>query len=220
MSALTSAHAIDKFCPGGGSVLCVDPWEPYFADADLLNGQHYTDMDRLAQSSAAYELFRHNAGTAPLRVPVEHQRGKASEVLPSLEPASFDVVYVDGSHYYAEVRADLIEAKRLVADHGIVAGDDLEMQLSPQIEPTIRGNLGRDFVSLPDGVRCHPGVTLAVAEEFGPVSMMAGTWFMRRAGAGFQPIASLAGSRMLIPKHWPPAMKEEARELMAGLAAS
>lgn len=216
MSALTWAHAIDRLCPAGGSVLCVDSWAPYFADADLMSGQHYADMDSLAQSAAVYELFCHNAGTAPSRAPIHHQRGLAADILPTLASGSFDVVYVDGSHYYSEVKSDLAEAKRLVAATGIVAGDDLEIQLSPAIESAIRSHLARDFVSLPNGIRCHPGVTLAVAEIFGPVSMMAGTWFMRRQEDEFQPITNLSGVKMLIPKHWPPLMKEEARQLLSG----
>lgn len=212
-SALTWAYAIERF-GGTGEVLCVDPWSNYLSGDDLVEPGKYTDMELLLASGVAFDLFKHNVSTGPASVPIRHHRGASRDILRTLPASRFDIVYVDGSHYYDDVRADLIAARSLVADNGILCGDDLELQLSPALEPHARANMSRDFVASPQGPEYHPGVTLAIAEVLGPVSASAGTWFMRKDGARFLPIADLGNARWFIPPHWPDDLKEGAAALL------
>lgn len=49
------------------------------------------------------------------------------DILPQLGPASFDIIYLDGSHVFDDVTLDVSQAMQLVPDGGIVCDDDLEL---------------------------------------------------------------------------------------------
>lgn len=51
-------------------------------------------------------------------------RGRSCDVLPTLAPASFELVYIDADHSEAGCRADLQAAWRLVRPGGWIAGHD------------------------------------------------------------------------------------------------
>lgn len=211
-SALTWAYALACFANGSGSVLCIDPWAAYLSESDAAAKDLYRGMNTLLETGLAYELFQHNAGCGPAGVRIDHIRGAGADILPTLERESFDIVYVDGSHYYDAVKADLLVARQLVVDGGILAGDDLERQLGKDIdEATVRAEIERDYVKARG---YHPGVTLAVAEILGSVDAIGRTWFMRRQGNGYTGL-DLTPARMIIAPHWPPAMKADARTLLA-----
>ena len=201
-SVLTWSAAIDRFIASDSEILCVDTWAPYLAVDDInLNGS-YRAMDRAAAIDLAYAVFRHNASCVPKKVRVDHLRGRSKDVLPMLRDGAFDIVYVDGSHYYADVVADLAEARRLVAEGGLLCGDDLELQTAEIDEAHARINIDRDVLIDPKSEKFyHPGVTLAVAEAMGPVSAYTGFWVMRREGQGFVPV-DLAGATPFLPAHF------------------
>jgi predicted O-methyltransferase YrrM len=200
-SMLTLAAALDKFSSGGGEILCVDTWSPYITRAEVSDSKFYATMDEAAGTGLAYAIFCHNASCAPATVRVDHMRGRSRDLLPLLRDGMFDLIYVDGSHYYADVVADLAEAKRLVGRNGVLCGDDLEHEaheLDPQL---LRDNLHNDVAGDPKSGRWfHPGVTLAVAEAFAKVQSYAGFWAVRREGDGFVP-ADLYEERLFLPGH-------------------
>lgn len=115
-------------------------------------------------------------------------RGHSAHVLRLLNEGSFDFVYVDGSHYYSDVKADIGLAKRLVRDGGILCGDDLERDPYPFLVEYARECLDQDCVTLEGGGYFHPGVMLAVHEEVGDVSNFSGFWACRKDGDVFVPI--------------------------------
>ena len=98
---------------------------------------------------------------------------------------------------------DLPEAKRLIRTGGIICGDDLEMQLKDldpaEVETAALG--GQDFVSPGSGrVGYHPGVTLAVAREFGEVSTWDGFWAVRFSGEEWRQV-TLDLTEAEVPEH-------------------
>ncbi|MSP48056.1 MAG: class I SAM-dependent methyltransferase [Alphaproteobacteria bacterium] len=201
-SMLTWAAAIDRFVAGEGEILCVDTWAPYLGVDDINVDGAYRVMDRAAAIDLAYAVFRHNASCVPKKVRVDHLRGRSKDVLSMLRERAFDIVYVDGSHYYADVVADLTEARRLVADGGLLCGDDLEQQVTEIDEAYARDNIDRDALVDPKNRKAfHPGVTLAVAEVLGPVSSYTGFWAMRREGDAFVPV-DLSGASPFVPEHF------------------
>jgi predicted O-methyltransferase YrrM len=218
-SALTWAHAIDRFHPAGGEVLCIDQWLPYFSEVDK-DQEGYREMNELAATGVAFDLFQHNISCGPSRIPIRYSRGNSAEVLKTFDESTFDLVYIDGTHYYEGVKADLLAAKRIVADGGLLAGDDLELKIGSQLSADeARAHLDRDYVQSASGNPYHPGVSLAVHEVVGPVSSFGRKWFVRRTGSSFAPCA-LANARMIIAPHWPDEMKAEARaSLRPGKAA-
>src|SRR4029077_1273653 len=102
-------------------------WRPYF-DEGVETEPHYQAMNEAAQDDKIFKLFLHNIRAANVAHMVDYRVGDARQVLPDLPDAEFDIVYIDGSHLYESVRADIRDAKRLIRDGGIICGDDLELQ--------------------------------------------------------------------------------------------
>lgn len=184
-SAVTWGRALQRYC-AGGSVVCIDAWQPYF-DLGKNSEDVYRAMDEAARNGGILKLFMHNVRVSGLGRTVIPLRGRAREVLGLLPDGWFDLAFIDGSHAYADVLTDIRESMRVVAEGGIVCGDDLELQLSQCPEDYARRTAleDRDTVPHPEnGNWFHPGVTLAVAEVFGEVSCWQGFWGVRKKGSG------------------------------------
>jgi predicted O-methyltransferase YrrM len=180
-SAVSWAVALKSLSPGG-RLTCLDTWKPYF-DPEVDREAIYAEMNAAARRGDVLPLFLHNIRSAGVADIVEYRVGASSDVLPQMEPGSFDIIYIDGSHAFADVLGDLSQAVRLIRDEGIVCGDDLELQRDA-IEPaehTAAVNTGRDFVWAESArSHYHPGVTEAVARLLGPVFSWNGFWAARR----------------------------------------
>lgn len=181
-STVAWAQAIDA-TGLDGSVVCIDPWVPYF-DEKVNDAAWYREMNRAAENSSIYNLFQHNIASSGFAAVIEPRIGTTAEIAPTLPPGSFDLVFVDGSHLYQDVVVDLREAARLVRDGGLICGDDLERQAADLDPDSLRvaTESGQDTV---DGF--HPGVTRAVSEAFGPVSVHDGFWCAKKEGGVWKP---------------------------------
>ena len=104
-------------------------------------------------------------------------RGDSKTYLSNFADKIFDFIYIDGAHYYDNVKADIQHAKRLIKPYGIISGDDYEHDASfkmpdgtsafPQFLEVAKQYPNNDFVSIPDTIyKIHPGVLLAIHEEF------------------------------------------------------
>ena len=208
-STLTWANAVDKLFDGEGNILCIDAWGKSGPE------QYEKDMEEALQSNHVYEAFLHNAALVPQCVKIEHIRALSEEVLPHQEDASFDVIYIDGCHYYQEVLNDITESKRIVSNGGIICGDDLEMKLYEVDNVFATSNRNSDYIEDPKtGNYYHPGVTLAVNESFATVSQFQGFWAMRRVGNDFCEVSFENGTGVL-PKHMPPEIIEKIKTYFA-----
>lgn len=87
---------------------------------------------------------RFDSNVSPFRDRVEKIKGPSGKVLPQLGIAGrrFDVAYVDGSHYAADVYADAALTWSLMEPGGIVIFDDYDWDLMN--EETERPKLGVD----------------------------------------------------------------------------
>jgi predicted O-methyltransferase YrrM len=94
-----------------------------------------------------------------------------------LRDRSFDLIYVDGSHIYGDVKRDLEQASRLIRPGGLICGDDLDQAPTADLLAIARQHLEDDTHVLPDGSAIHPGVMLAVTEAFGDVRSEGGFWW-------------------------------------------
>jgi len=172
--------------PRGSSLFMVDAWGRYItgADRDGDANPSYRLMDKLPQAAmtaSVREMFRAEAqpGNDLEFVMI---RGRASRVLELFRDELFDFIYIDGSHYYADVKRDIALAKSLSKmEFSIVCGDDLET-LDPALVEVAKVIQDRDYITY-GGVGFHPGVTLAVSEEFQQVNTSNGFWWaIRRNG--------------------------------------
>jgi len=175
--------------PGSQLILC-DTWSKYFSERDMDVAPAYSLMNNLyhvalnSTLKKVYELERVTGGEIVVI------RGRASHVMEHLKPQTFDFIYIDGSHYYEDIRRDIDLAKTLIKDGGCICGDDLEVTLSsPEVEALARENIDKDFIysTLANGtpVNFHPGVLLAVFEEIGVVNQEHGFWWAWRKGGSW-----------------------------------
>lgn len=205
-SAVSWAVAVQSLAQKG-RVLCVDTWKPYF-DLTVEKDAIYAEMNAAAEGGDVLRLFLHNVRAAGVADLVDHRVGASREILPQLEPASFDIIYVDGSHAAEDVLCDLSQATRLIRDGGIVCGDDLELQRDSvdASEHTAALTSGRDFMWAESaGTHYHPGVTEAVARLLGPVFTWNGFWTARRRRIVWEPFEFEPGA---LPVHIGNALRE------------
>jgi SAM-dependent methyltransferase len=162
------------------SIVCVDPWGTYINESDLAKGGGYLQMASALKTGAARSCFIHNASVAEQKfgVSVMDFHGDSKRVLPMLQDSSFDIVYVDGSHYYDDVISDLREARRLCKNGGMICGDDLEIQFDQvDLDHAIK-NIGEDMIEDPSsGKNYHPGVTVGLGQSYGLVSAFPGAYW-------------------------------------------
>src|SRR5262249_53121108 len=140
------------------------------------------EMNEAAGTALIYKLFEHNIASAGLHNVVHVKKATSREVLPELPPATWAIIYIDGSHTYEDVTFDIRQAKRLLRNGGILCGDDLELE-SAQLDPAELADAvrtGQDFVLSRSTQRYYrPGVTAAVAEVIGKVYVRDGFWAVR-----------------------------------------
>jgi predicted O-methyltransferase YrrM len=191
-STITWAKAI-KDLDLAGSVHCVDIWEPYF-DLKANTAEIYEKMNRAANHGEIFSEFQRNIATAGVEDIVTFTKGYSQEVLPGLAQHSYQIVFLDASHLYADIYNDIIQAKKLVADDGILCGDDFELPVTVVDHDIHRQALSNnvDFTKDPlSGVSYHPGVSQAIADTFGAVSAWDGLWAVQRRGPAFEIINHL-----------------------------
>jgi predicted O-methyltransferase YrrM len=89
-------------------------------------------FDSSAGGASGYEArFDHNMKTTLGRNKVEKIKGPSQEILRRMQLASYDAVYIDGSHIAADVLEDGILAFRLLRPGGIMIFDDYEWKPYP-----------------------------------------------------------------------------------------
>lgn len=209
-SALSWGQGLALHNDARGSITCVDGWVPFF-DRSLHQDEVYVAMEQALGSDAAYNIFLHNISTLPETIERNHFRGSSDKVLPLLREGGFDVVFIDADHTYAPVKRDILLSMPLIREGGVICGDDLNLQFADVDQAGAKANHDRDFIKDPKtGRNFHPGVTLAVHEIFGDVSMWGGFWAMQKV-AGEWKRFSLRDMPVHFPAHFPDEAVERAR---------
>lgn len=216
-SALSWAQGLALHNGGVGNITCLDGWEPFF-DRDLHKDDVYVAMESALGSDVAYNIFLHNIATVPEGINRQHFRGKSERILPLLGKECFDIIFIDADHTYEPVKKDILLSMPLVKDGGIICGDDLNLQMKDCDAEFARTNKHLDFVRDPkSGRNMHPGVTVAVDEIFGEVSMWGGFWAMQKQGNGWKKY-SLKDMPVHYPSHFPAEAVERARAHLADIS--
>jgi hypothetical protein len=175
----------------GSRLILIDSWTPYLSDTDINNGVSRSSyMDDLA-FPAIHNTIKKIFELESLRpnLSVTLIRGKSEEVLNDWKNETLDIIYIDGSHYYRNVLQDIELAKRLCKKpFSIICGDDLEKLPNADLILASKLNIDVDFV---DGY--HPGVLLAVAENFDIVNMKLGFWWIYCIDGKFTTVPPASG---------------------------
>jgi len=212
-SASLMATAIVERCERNGRIYCVDPWREHWdltslrekinrrSFKQLLEGGGLFTLEMIAvthrymndvlRTGELFRLFLHNIkalGFEDLIIPL---RGANKEILPLLRDGLFDFIYIDGSHFYEDVRYDIQQALRLAKEDAFIVGDDLPLQLHECDREQVRRSIDERIELVRDektGQHYCPGVTRAVAEVFGEVSAWDGVWAVHKRGHQFEPV--------------------------------
>jgi hypothetical protein len=181
---------LETLAPGSKLVL-LDAWRPYLSKEDHDQGlPHYRAMDLLpfaAWHNVARRTFSYQESGGKINITTI--RGDSAWCLPLLAPQSFDIVFVDGSHYYGDIRLDLVQALRLAkSDFSLICGDDLELTPTEELVALCRGKLAHDTIDTPHGP-VHPGVLVAVDEVLGEVNQEDGFWWTFMSAGALDPNA-------------------------------
>lgn len=201
-SALSFAQGLKTYNNAKGTVTCVDAWKPFF-NRDTEKADYVQKMEMALGTETAYQLFSHNINTLPASITCQHLRGQSENILPILRENTFDIIFIDGDHAYTPVLRDIKNSLALVKDGGVICGDDLNLQLSQVDSENTRKHKEADFIPDPKtGRNHHPGVTVAVGEIFGEVSVWGGFWAMQKRGNAWHKI-SLKNMPVQYPQHFP-----------------
>jgi predicted O-methyltransferase YrrM len=210
-SALSWAQGLKCHNQAKGTITCVDAWKPFF-NRETHNTDVYVKMEHALNSETAYQLFSHNISTIPDSIVCQHLRGKSENILPLLRENTFDIIFIDGDHAYTSVLKDIKNSLALVKEGGIICGDDLNLQLSQVDKAIATQHAEDDFIKDPKTNRnYHPGVTLALAEIFGDVSVWGGFWAMQKDNHQWKKI-SLKNMPIQYPQHFPEEAIKKARD--------
>lgn len=201
-SALSWAQGLKLHNQAKGTITCVDAWKPFF-NRETHKDEVYTTMELALGTETAYQLFSHNVSTLPPSIRCQHLRGNSQDILPLLRENTFDIIFIDADHAYTPVLRDIKNSLSLVRDGGIICGDDLNLQLHQVDKENTKKHAEDDFIKDDKaGRNYHPGVTLAVAETFGEVSVWGGFWAMQKQGKKWVTI-SLKNMPVHLPEHFP-----------------
>lgn len=216
-SALSWGQGLKLYCNPSSILTCLDSWVPFF-DIKLHDNNWYQEMEKALSLDIAYNIFLHNMKCLPQTITCQHIRAKSENALPLLKEGGFDVIFIDADHTYSPVKKDILFSMPLVADGGIICGDDLNLQMNQCDQELARKSGELDLVKdTKTGRNFHPGVTLAVDEIFGEVSMWGGYWAMQKKGDKWQKI-SLKDMPVVYPEHFPPEAIKRAEDHFKDLA--
>jgi|688.fasta_scaffold478744_1 hypothetical protein len=180
-----STQIILENAPKYSTIFIVDSWKPYTSDLDRISRyswlfNFYKTMDDLTFSafrSISSIILNYEKLRPDLKIVLI--RADSLDILSVLQENFFNLIYLDGSHYYERVSSDIRLAKLLInKEAGIICGDDLEKLPNESDLILCRQNLNRDFIQNSNYEYFHPGVMLAISEEFTQVKMASGFWWI------------------------------------------
>ncbi len=202
-STVTFAEAIKKYNNGNGYVVCIDPWRSFHEDH--IEKRSHAVMEKALKSGEIFNLFLHNIKSSGYENSVIPIKGYSKDILPILRERKFNLIFVDGSHFYKDVIGDLQKSGELLTDGGILCGDDLELQANELDKAEVEFHRTNDSsIDSKTKIAYHPGVTLAVSEFFwGPVSSWKGFWAMRKSAGNWEKVfyEDLDSGNVSTPKH-------------------
>lgn len=144
-------------------IVCVDHWK----------GNENETHRRLASELNPFQIFKENTFAFADRLIAIHADSKKIGSL--LREQTFDLIFIDGDHRYAQTKLDIMNTLPLVKKGGILCGHDCEGRPTESNRATLGSLLASDhtksiFINFKE---MHPGVILAVDECLDNVSLFA-----------------------------------------------
>lgn len=135
-------------------IVCVDHWQGNDTD------EHREIIDQVDP----FAIFQRN--TAAFTEKVTTIRCDSNDLGERVDDGTFDFIFIDGDHRYAQTKSDIEACLPKLRPDGIICGHSCEGRLNPVNEPYLRGFLDVDHIDsvFPKFRHCHPGVIVAVHE--------------------------------------------------------
>jgi hypothetical protein len=114
-------------------IISIDPFKKYASDIDIKDKTVVRDMSNKVEK--IYFYFLNNISTYNFREKFIHIRKSSKEGFELLKQLklNFDFIYLDGSHYYDDIKKDYLVSKDLLKDYdnykGLLSGDDYEFSV-------------------------------------------------------------------------------------------
>lgn len=143
----------------GGEIHVVDSWM----------GNPGTGLDSFAAGNDVYSIFESNMKEVGIFDIITIHRGYSQDVYKEIPDNYFDLIYIDASHIYEDVKRDIINYYPKLAIGGTFAGHDFESKEYDE------GCINQDYVN-----NKHHGVIKAVLEFFPEVEAIEGMWIGTR----------------------------------------
>lgn len=168
-----STSNLMKVLPTGSTLISVDRWEPYVSELDRKTSE-MDNLTFLAAHSALNVFSTTNRSKFNRNIEALLVKADSVTLMKFLPEERFDLIYIDGSHYYPKVSQEIEQAKRIVKKNfAIISGDDLEVFPNEFNILEAAEHLDQDLYN-----GYHPGVLLAVGEAFVEVNMVNGFWWV------------------------------------------
>jgi predicted O-methyltransferase YrrM len=133
-------EATEMFLAKAAKLVAVDPWADYIEDtgSEAIGSIHMREMSEVER------LFDARVGDRVTKVKLPSIEGAAL-----FEDGSFDLVYIDANHGYADVLADIKAWRPKVKAGGIFAGHDFNDE-RPYLQRAVREAVGEPEHVFPD----------------------------------------------------------------------
>jgi hypothetical protein len=166
-STSVMSSIIQKFIDVGklnnnSRLIVIDAFMPCYDD-EAKDNLHYKKMNENLKLGLVHKYFIQNVTEFGSSQVISTFIGYSKDILPRLYSESFHYIYLDGSHKYRDVLADMKFSVQLLVEGGVLAGDDLE---TLNISNLNLHNLALEK-NLDYGSGYHPGVTQAFLDIFG-----------------------------------------------------
>ena len=144
-------------------VVCVDTW----------SGTENTQLSEIVSQVDPYSLFLENIREFEEKVTAI--RTDSNEIGSLFEDETFDFIFIDGDHRYAQTKRDIHSCLPKLKRGGIIAGHSCEGRVSESNRELLANHLDVDHLeSIFRNFRdMHPGVIIAVDEIFDDVELFA-----------------------------------------------
>lgn len=123
-------------CSQGSRLVCIDTWVGAGQYGPAAQGWGLSEREH--QGSLVFQRFNDNilaTGTSEKVVVLRQPSWVALASLFSTHLDTFDVVYIDGSHWAKDVLTDAVMAWRLLKEGGVMILDDYEWHQVVQLPP-------------------------------------------------------------------------------------
>ena len=166
---------------------------PWHSEEDIKSNNKYSTQNKKIKK--IYSYFLHNLSISKYREKILHIRKTLKQSIKFIKDKNlyFDFIYIDGSHLYENFKSDYILSKQLIYKHndysGRLTGDDYDVSINElndvrinndDIEKLLIKHLNKDFISLDNGMKFHPGITYffsKISDEI--IKTKSGFWYKK-----------------------------------------